>query len=631
MTQTVLTIIGMGPRGISVLERIAHHVRSESLNQKLVVNLVDPGECGQGTHSARQPHHLLTNTLANQVTIFPPDTAATHADRLSFGEWARMAGYRKFGSACYPTGETAGEEINDQHYLPRHLLGQYFTWAFDRIAESLPCNVELVHLRHRAVGIERSADNRQVVHLNGGLKVESDFVILTTGHGKRSKDKDDLRFEDFVQSSSFKNSNLAFFPHAYPIDQLERVSPDATVAIQGFGLTAHDVLSHLTTGRGGAFVENQAGLEYRKSGREPRILMYSRKSLPFSGRAINQKSVDGRYQARFFTVEAVAELRNRSLMTRGTPQIDFVGEILPLVKKDMARARRTALDGQSPGDAEWSPDAADLTAIDKILDPLHDASFDGFQAFETFFRDFLLDDLAEIDKGNVHGPVKAATDVLRDLRETFRLAAEYTGFTAESHKVFAGEFVQTLNRIVFGPPRHRNAELVALLNAGVVELAGGPRATTNVDPASAKFVIDTRFGETVERRSADVLVLSRIDVFSPLNDGSALMQNLLQSGSIRPYYNGEYHPGGIDIDQNNNVLDRDGRSQPDFWAIGYLVEGPHYYTQELPRPGRYSRLTRDADVCISRLFELIYSQAASSNDAPTQPAEDERLLDAAYK
>ncbi|MCP3717389.1 FAD/NAD(P)-binding protein [Paraburkholderia sp. CNPSo 3281] len=626
MMQKVVTIIGMGPRGVSVLERIGHYARSQPLPLKLIVNVVDPGECGQGTHTARQPHYLLTNTLANQVTIFPPHSRAIDGEGPSFGDWARQQGYRKFGSACHATGGAGGEEIDEQSYLPRQLLGLYFTWAYDRIARMLPANVELRHWRRRAVGVRELAGERYAVMLEGACVLDSDFVLLTTGHGKRLPDAHDERFEAFVRSASVRNGRLAFFAHAYPVDQLEAVSPDAAVAIQGFGLTAHDVLCQLTTGRGGRFVRADGRLGYEPSGREPRILMYSRKSLPFSGRPVNQKSVGGRYVARFFTVEAIEKLRIQARATRGSPQIDFVNEVLPLVKADMAYARRLALDGVTSLDTGWVPDEAELVVIDTILDPLAGRSFTSMAEFEVYFREFLLDDLREIDKGNVHGPVKAATDVLRDLRDHFRLAAEYAGFTPESHAVFVGEFVPTLNRIVFGPPRHRNDELLALLDAGIVELAGGPAAHTGVDEARAQFVIETSFAGGVERRHADVLALSRIDVYSPLNDAAPLTADMIQRGVIRPHMNGDYHPGGIDIDTNNNVLGADGRAQSNMWAIGYLVEGPHYYTQELPRPGRLSRLTLDAQQCVEALFTSL-AAAARGGDVDSEAAlEDPQLI-----
>jgi hypothetical protein len=343
------------------------------------------------------------------------------------------------------------------------------------------------------------------------------------------------------------------------------------------------------------------------------MILFSRSGLPFSARAINQKGAAGRYVPRFFTVDAIAALRKRAAAAAASGdsqnsargQIDFVNEVMPLVMADMAYARQVALSGSTVPEEQFVFDAAARAAIETILDPLRTRTFEDLAEFRRFFRQFLVDDLAEVDKGNVKSPIKAATDVLRDVREQFRLAAEYGGFTPDSDKIFSGPFVNTLNRIVFGPPRHRNLELLALLDQGVIDLAGGPGAAVHADRERAQFAIETTFGARQERRYADVLVVSRIDVFSPERDQSELVTHLLERGLIRGYRNGAFHPGGIDISPSNNTIGRDGIANPRMWAIGYPVEGPHYYTQELPRPGRKSRLTLDAELCLQVLFKSL--------------------------
>lgn len=615
MNDITLTIIGMGPRGISLLERLAQYVHTLRWQASICVEIVDPGECGQGTHYDTQPAHLLTNTLANQVTIFPPDSVAGGARAPSFIEWARGAGYRCFGGAFYPTGEPYGEEIGEQHYLPRYLLGRYLSAAFDRIVKALPANVSVRH--HRRVALDLTpAEQGYVVHLDGGASFPTHYVMLTTGHGKRKPDRADEAHGAFVAACSNRNDKLDFFAHAYPVEQLGRISPEATVAIQGMGLTAHDVVSHLTVGRGGRFVKRAGKLHYERSGREPAILLFSRSSLPFSARAINQKGAAGRYVARFFTMEAIARLRERALRLRGDARIDFVEEIMPLVMADMAYARHMALAGSTAAADEFVFDQSARAAIDTILDPIGKQEFDGLQDYRDYFRTFLLDDLAEVDKGNVKSPVKAATDVLRDLREQFRHATEYGGLTPESNRVFTEQFVSTLNRIVFGPPRHRNLEWLTMFDEGLLGVAGGPGAVVGHDREHARFMIDTPFAGGNERCLADVLVISRIDVFSPEQDRSEFVANLLDRGIIRAFRNGTYHPGGIDIAPSNHVVGRDGSLNPRLWAIGYPVEGPHYYTQELPRPGRKSRLTLDAETCIHGLFASLGAEPEFDRGVP---------------
>jgi uncharacterized NAD(P)/FAD-binding protein YdhS len=151
MKRYSVTIIGMGPRGLSVLERITATARSRKLLLDII--LIEPGECGPGIHAARQPQHLLINTLASQVSLFPAAGVVRHAPVCatpSLTEWARQSGYRRVGQDYYRIAATgAGEEIGEFDYLPRGLLGEYLVWAYRQITACLPATVSLTHHRHR--------------------------------------------------------------------------------------------------------------------------------------------------------------------------------------------------------------------------------------------------------------------------------------------------------------------------------------------------------------------------------------------------------------------------------------------------------------------------------------------------
>jgi hypothetical protein len=52
---------------------------------------------------------------------------------------------------------------------------------------------------------------------------------------------------------------------------------------------------------------------------------------------------------------------------------------------------------------------------------------------------------------------------------------------------------------------------------------------------------------------------------------------MLKRGLSRPYYNGVFHPGGIDIDRAASRWTGRARCCR-VWALGYPAEGAHYYT-----------------------------------------------------
>jgi uncharacterized NAD(P)/FAD-binding protein YdhS len=602
MKRTSITIIGMGPRGLSVLERLAAVAAARQLLLDII--LIDPGECGAGVHAARQPQHLLINTLASQVTMFPAAGAVEHAPVCatpSLTTWARQEGYRRVGERYYRLGggdRNGGDDITDSDYLPRSLLGEYLSWVYQQVTAAMPAGVSLIHHRLRAADLRQQPDDSFVIELESGYIVLSDFVFLTTGHGSNLPSDLDAWLAKFAQDHARYNSKLAFVRHVYPVEQLSRISADARVAIQGLGLSAHDVIAELTVGRGGAFINSEDGLRYRPSGREPKLTLCSRNCLPYAARGINQKGLDGRHQPRYFTPDAVDALRRQALIARGSSQLDFDRELLPLLKREMAEVYRA-----TPGAAAIDDDAL----FAELLFPLQARQFASLDDFRHYFRDWLRADLAEARQGNLASPTKAATDVLRDVRATLQAAIEHGGLTPSSHRKFLNVYHPAINRAAFGPPLRRNEELLALLDAGVIELRSGPGSRIEIDENDSTYLLSTKFAGGTEKQPVDVVVIARLDAFFPETDTSLLIRNMLKRGLFRPYYNGVFHPGGIDINRAGQPLNGQGEALANIWALGYPVEGAHYYTHALPRPQLRSRQVLDADRCVAMLVAQIAS------------------------
>lgn len=604
-----IAIVGMGPRGVTVLERLLEYAERIPAHVTLDITVFDTNACGEGVHRATQPDHLLINTVAAQVTMFAPQSRLGRDGSPSLVEWAQLDGYRVVDGAFRRLSNGDGRAINDADHLPRSLLGEYLGWIHARIVAALPPNVTLTHRRATVVDMVPLPGGYEVIQQDGASQT-AQFVFLATGHGQRRPTGTDERFAQFAKRHFFNNPDLAYLATPYPIETLDDVSARATVAIQGFGLTAHDVISALTLGRGGRYVEHGGELIYEKSGLEPQMLLVSRQCLPFAARGINQKGLTGRHEARFFTPAAVAKLHEAAFEASGDPRIDFRVQVLPLVIKEMAYAYRVAARRGGVDADTFEPAPDELQAVHEILWPLGDREFQSFQDFHAFFHRLFREDLEEALRGNLVSPVKAATDVLRDTREALRTAVEYGGLTPASHRYFIEDFNAITNRVSFGPPLRRNRELLALHAAGLIDVAGGPGTQVIDDDANARFRIEARYGERVERWYADVLVSARLDSYSPLTDASPLSAALLERGIARPFMNGDYHPGGLDIDAGLHPLGPDGESRTRLWAIGFPVEGAHFYTHALPRPGIASRQTRDADCCVQELLDVIVAQSA---------------------
>ncbi|MCM0589757.1 MAG: FAD/NAD(P)-binding protein [Gloeotrichia echinulata DEX184] len=615
-----VAIIGVGPRGINILERIKAVFGQQIIEVELVVHLIDPGEPGQGIHITNQPDYFLINTIAGQITMFS-DTTVTNAGIIVNGqsllEWASEQGY-KYDDDSYIKACQEGRPLAENDYLPRSVLGEYLAGVFNQIVHSIPSNIKLRHYRCRAENLVEGKDDCIDVVLEEGYKLTVNFVFLTIGHSQSNPDFEEQKMSEKVLACGRYNPHLAYFHNPYPITKLTSITPEATVVVQGMGLTACDVIAQLTVGRGGRFIANAPQkLRYKPSGREPQIVIYSRQSLPFSGRGINEKGISGQYQAKFFTRPRIDQLRQRAFQTRRIHQLDFFEELYPLLFKEMCYVYEVTKSGVIELDPQlYVPSKEVQDAIDCIFNPLKNSDFKDHSEFETFILKLLEDDIVQAFGGNVSNPLKATTDMLRDVRDNLRYAVDFGGLTPTSHERFLKEFCPIMNRVAVGPPKERNIEFLALLEAGIVKLGPGPNSTLEFSEQDSKFLLKSTQLRSPSVNSFDVLIRAKLDSFYPTTDRSKLIQNLLKSGMVTPYKNGAFHPGGIAIDESQNIVNRDGKVYKNIWALGILVEGPNFYTYVLPRPFVNSRALQDAGRCVlAMLNQIAYREAQSPYEA----------------
>src|SRR6185503_15061837 len=71
MSPQEICIIGFGPSGLCIFERIVAYAKAELLPPgQYQVHIVDPNEHGTGVHSVSQPDYLTLNTICGQLTMY---------------------------------------------------------------------------------------------------------------------------------------------------------------------------------------------------------------------------------------------------------------------------------------------------------------------------------------------------------------------------------------------------------------------------------------------------------------------------------------------------------------------------------------------------------------------------------
>ncbi|MEW1720652.1 FAD/NAD(P)-binding protein [Streptomyces sp. NPDC093109] len=627
-------IVGAGPRGLSVLERICANERGAPLAGPLVVHLVDPHVPGAGAvWRPDQSEQLLTNTVASQITVFTDRSVRIDGPiepGASLYEWAQslallgepgdydertLAEARRLGPDSYPT---------------RAFYGRYLHDCYRGIVSKAPTHIEVREHTTRAVALSDELGvpgGPQSIRLeNGTLLTGLSGVVLAQGHvGSRLSARQE-RLAGFA-----RDHGLRYIPPANPADvDLDGIAAGENVLLRGLGLNFFDYMALLTAGRGGRFVRGGGGLVYRPSGLEPRLYAFSRRGVPHQARGENEKGPYGRYYPRLLTPEFVAELRAR---TTDGERISFRRHLWPLIAREVEsvyyaatlRARGTAEPAVEaftsrylalPADADPAPLLASYGVAEgqrfdwaRLTAPCGPLVFDGHDAYRDWLLDYLRADVAAGRAGNVSGPVKAALDTLRDLRNEIRLAVDHGGLDGHSHRHDLDGWYTPLNAFLsIGPPVRRVEEMIALIEAGVLGLTG-PGTTVRPDTAPPAFTA-ANFRVPGLLVSARVLIEARLPEPDIRRTTDPLMRHLLDTDQARPYRipgarGTGYETGGLAVTERPyRVVDGRKRAHPRRFAYGVPTEAVRWVTAAGVRPGVDSVTLGDSDAIARTLLAL---------------------------
>ncbi|MFE2377104.1 FAD/NAD(P)-binding protein [Streptomyces sp. NPDC059398] len=621
-----LCVVGAGPRGISVVERMcANAPVLGAPGDRVTIHLVDSRHGGGGqVWRTDQPAELLMNTVASQVSMFMDDSVEGEGPVVngpSLHEWARaLDGARQPGR--YPEQVLAeAATLGPDSYASRSLYGHYVDWALARVRAGLPDSVEVVLHRAVAVALDDDGDGTQTLRLDDGTSLSGlTAVVLAQGHVGMELTPDEKDLSVFAHEHG-----LGYFPPGNPADTPEdSIRPGESVALRGLGLNFFDHMAMLTAGRGGRFERVGGRLVYRPSGAEPVLYAGSRRGVPYHARGENQKGPAVRHQPVFLTPQAVRALQAESAAGR---RLRFRRDIWPIVSREVRLVYyRTLLaerDGAAAADAfagvftvlsAGEGDEAECALLDRydvarqlrwdwdrVIRPYGTRTFSGPDDYRAWLLGYLRSDLREAARGNVRGPLKAALDVLRDLRNEIRLIVDHGGITGSSYRSDLQEWYTPLNAFLsIGPPASRIEEMIALVEAGVLTLLG-PGFRVLPDASGKCFQVESTAvpGPAVQVTS---LVEARLPEVDIRRTTDPLLRHLLGTGQCSAYgladeSGPEYRTGGLAVTRRPyHVVDAEGRAHPRRFAFGVPTETVHWVTAAGIRPGVNSVILSDADI-----------------------------------
>ncbi|MFC4563907.1 FAD/NAD(P)-binding protein [Nocardiopsis mangrovi] len=593
----VIAIIGAGPRGTSLLERLIANAPHILPGARADVHLVDPYPPGGGRiWRHRQSPLLWMNTTAADCTMFTDSTVACEGPIVpgpGLDTWANDAAAGRLdlppGFRPHPASLAEAARVHPGWFATRRLQSDYLAWVYRHVAAQAPPGFGVHTHATAATDVRDLPGGRQRVLLADGSAIDADTVLFAQGNIAVRPDPAEERLAAHAAAHG-----LAYVPTASTADiGLDAIRPGEPVIVRGLGLAFIDAMVLLTSGRGGRFERGpDGGLRYLPSGREPVIHAGSRRGVPYHSKI--HYSLPGERPAlpRHFHAGAVAALGDRPL--------DIADDLRPLILRELADAtyrelaashperlamaperflaELDAVDWAGPGIkaliAEAVPDDADRFDPDRLDRPLAGLRFADADALQAWLHAYIDADLRRRRDQRYSGDLA----VFHGLLSVFGVLAELLAagrIAPGSEERDVPEFLGFFSYLASGPPGPRLEELLALARAGVVRFLGadtevvahddGFRAASPSAPGEvrARALVDARLPRRSLARTADPL-LARL----------AGRGEITERVRTDPATGTAHRTGLIDADPADQRLRRaDGSVHPARFGAGIMVAG----------------------------------------------------------
>ncbi|GAA3788079.1 FAD/NAD(P)-binding protein [Sphaerisporangium flaviroseum] len=590
----VVVIVGAGPRGTGVLERLLSNAAELPPSRPLSIELVDPYPPGGGRVWREQQSPLMwMNATAENITMFPDETVTCEGPLRqgpSLSEWAATEG------GC--------TEVTCTTFATRQVQSRYLRWVFDKIVAERPANVSVRVHATRATQIEGHTSTRQRVWLEDRDEpLKADVVILAMGHLDAVPGKDHQFLADFAD-----RHDLRYLPCAYSADiDLSRFRPGEDVLMRGMGAAFIDLMVLLTEGRGGEYHEREDGrLRYVPSGKEPRLHVGSRRGVPYRSKMSYRLVGDPPPLPRFFSAPEV------DARFAGRDRIDFWTDLWPLMAKEIAYGYYHELFTAHPDrvtipweefaaaytDLDWDgepmralieaavpaeADRWDIAALDK---PLRGLGFPGSDELQEHVRDHIRADIDRrsdirysADLGaflamlSVYGQMPLLSSVAK-LPARSRVA-DVNGWWQGFYEYFGS-----------GSPGERTRQLLALAEAGIVRFVGSDMW---VEADEEKGVYRAGGASTPDTVEASALIEARLPDADLRTCTEPLLRSLYRSGDATEHVLAdddgyEHRTGRLHVSPDNfRLLSRNGSPHPRLFALGPFTNVRQFATFTRPR------------------------------------------------
>lgn len=619
-----IAIVGVGPRGVSVIDRIGALVSEQvSSTEELELHLIDDSQLGAGRiWNTSQTRTLCMNTLAGAVTLFTEPNSTVSAPVRpgpNMYEWIQLTLGHELEEQPTKAEKTALFQKHPQKSLPdfedemrvtepysnpsRALYGEYINWCYQVALAELPTNVKVTEHLSKAVGVTASSDDAfDIIELSDGTICRADSTIIASGWTIPALNP---------QEQEFAASEAVWVRPNSPAEQdFSKLPAGEDVLVRGLGMSFYDLMALVTIDRGGRFEDDPAtrsGMRYIPSGQEPHLLVSSGRGYPFlpksDYKSLPPAPVNHRLMA---TLE---KLKNED-------RIDFGVEVRPAIIKDAYEAYYIKL-------AELHPEAV-TASLEEILDIIEKAT-----------PESIAEDMADVvpnpenrfnierwrkPLAGVEGTIEEVTEHIAQCLEqdiedaadghenafkagmwsvsSARTPASILGsmgrYTWESRQTEYKNFDGLGQMVGSGPPLFRCRQLLAAIDAGVVQFIGQrPKVRVEGD----------EFVATSPSTHEEIRTKYLADAFLHYPDIRHVAEPIYTSLSqrLRPFC--EVDDEGREIETaspevhpvTRAVINPDGRQDPRVHVIGIPTFAQMADTTISPLPGTDALMLQETD------------------------------------
>jgi hypothetical protein len=235
-----------------------------------------------------------------------------------------------------------------------------------------------------------------------------------------------------------------------------------------------------------------------------------------------------------------------------------------------------------------------------LCNPIPESAQGDRETFLAALVDFMELDHQRAEQGNVRNPWKAACDgVWRDLRSILTHVVDRGGLTAGSHRLFLRRYMRFHNRLANGACLEAMEKMLALVKCGLLDVGVGPLRSIRRGRNGGRFELVG----TAASREVDTIVDSKLHIFDPEHDESALYRQMFAQSLVRKWRNpgdGEpcFEPGGLDLSERFHPLDPEGSEDTRITFLGPPTEGILFFQVGAARPNQNHHVLNDVIVWV---------------------------------